>query len=187
MRRSLITAFGRPSLFALALGACGVFGSIPQVPSSRPSGTPVATVGTNTVTWNGSVPASGSVTLNGPAPAGGAQVALSSNNPAASVPASVTVAAGAASATFNITTSAVAASTGVSIAASYGGTQTAALTVVPPRVAALSLSNGSVTGGTPVTGTVSLDGPAPAGGRGRGPVLPGSFTLMVIERDPAAR
>ena len=29
-------------------------------------------------------------------------------------------------------------------------------------------------------------GPAPAGGRGRGPVLPGSFALMVIERDPAA-
>ncbi len=26
-------------------------------------------------------------------------------------------------------------------------------------------------------------GPAPAGGRGRGPVLPGSFALMVIERD----
>ncbi len=32
-------------------------------------------------------------------------------------------------------------------------------------------------------------GPVPAGGKGRGrpPVLPGSFTLMVIERDPAAR
>jgi outer membrane protein assembly factor BamB len=30
-------------------------------------------------------------------------------------------------------------------------------------------------------------GPVPAGGRGRGPVLPGSFALMVIERDPAAR
>jgi DNA-binding beta-propeller fold protein YncE len=30
-------------------------------------------------------------------------------------------------------------------------------------------------------------GPAPAGGRGRGPVLPGSFTLMVIERDSPAR
>jgi outer membrane protein assembly factor BamB len=28
-------------------------------------------------------------------------------------------------------------------------------------------------------------GPAPAGGRGRGAVLPGSFTLMVIERDPS--
>jgi hypothetical protein len=32
-------------------------------------------------------------------------------------------------------------------------------------------------------------GPAPAGaaGRGRGAVLPGSFTLMVIEHDPATR
>lgn len=30
-------------------------------------------------------------------------------------------------------------------------------------------------------------GLAPTGGRGRGPVLPGSFTLMVIEGDPAAR
>jgi DNA-binding beta-propeller fold protein YncE len=29
-------------------------------------------------------------------------------------------------------------------------------------------------------------GPVPAGGRGRGPVLPGTFALMVIERDPAA-
>jgi hypothetical protein len=29
-------------------------------------------------------------------------------------------------------------------------------------------------------------GPAPAGGRGRGSVLPGSFTLMTIERDPSA-
>src|SRR5215469_11492796 len=30
-------------------------------------------------------------------------------------------------------------------------------------------------------------GPVPAGGRGRGPVLPGSFTLLVIERDSATR
>ena len=30
-------------------------------------------------------------------------------------------------------------------------------------------------------------GPQLAGGRGRRPVLPGTFTLMVIERDPAAR
>jgi outer membrane protein assembly factor BamB len=30
-------------------------------------------------------------------------------------------------------------------------------------------------------------GPAPAGGRGRAPVLPDSFSLMVIERTPAAR
>jgi DNA-binding beta-propeller fold protein YncE len=29
-------------------------------------------------------------------------------------------------------------------------------------------------------------GPAPAGGRGRGPVLPGTFKLLVIERTAAA-
>jgi len=33
----------------------------------------------------------------------------------------------------------------------------------------------------------AMFGPAPAGGRGRGPVLPGSFTLMVVERAPAGR
>ena len=30
-------------------------------------------------------------------------------------------------------------------------------------------------------------GSPPAGGTGRGPMLPGSFSLMVIERDPSAR
>jgi len=33
----------------------------------------------------------------------------------------------------------------------------------------------------------AMFGPAPAGGRGRGPVLPGSFTLMVVERAPVGR
>ena len=30
-------------------------------------------------------------------------------------------------------------------------------------------------------------GPPPAGGRGRGPVAPGTFAVMVIERDPPVR
>src|SRR5207245_7602319 len=66
----------------------------------------------------GGSPSAGTVTLNGPAPAGGAQVTLSSNNPAAGVPASVTVAPGGTSAGFSVTTSAVAISTAVSISAS---------------------------------------------------------------------
>jgi hypothetical protein len=115
------------------------------------------------VTGGGTV--TGTATLSAAAPAGGAQVALSSNNPAATAPASVTVAAGATSATFGVTTSAVAATAAVTISGSYGGaTQTGSLTVVPPSVAVLSLSQGSVTGGTAVTGTVTLSGPAPAGG-----------------------
>jgi len=105
------------------------------------------------------------VTLSGPAPSGGAQVALASNNGAASVPASVTVAAGTNTATFPITTSAVAAATSVTISASFGGTtQTAALTIQPPVVGSLSLAPATLTGGANSVGTVSLSGPAPAGG-----------------------
>jgi hypothetical protein len=61
------------------------------------------------------------VTLNGPAPAGGAAVALSSNSGAASVPATVTIAAGASSATFTVDTAVVLMATNVTIAATYKG------------------------------------------------------------------
>jgi hypothetical protein len=85
----------------------------------------------------GTQSSTGTVTLSGPAPTGGAQVMLSSNNGAASVPTSVTVAAGATSATFTVSTSAVTASTPVTISASYAGvTKTASLTVAPPGTAA---------------------------------------------------
>jgi hypothetical protein len=75
--------------------------------------------------------AQGTVTLTNPAPFGGLQVALSSSDPSATVPASVTVAAGNNSATFNITTSAVVNSTTSTISASYNGgaAQTATLFV----------------------------------------------------------
>jgi LmbE family N-acetylglucosaminyl deacetylase len=134
-----------------------------------PAGAPVPPVLSSialspaSVTGGGSV--TGTATLSAAAPAGGAQVALSSNHPAATLPASVTLAAGATSATFSVTTSAVAAQAAVTISGSYGGaTQTGSLTVVPPSVAVLSVSQGSVTGGTGLTGTVTLSGPAPAGG-----------------------
>jgi hypothetical protein len=72
----------------------------------------------------------GTVTLSGPAPAGGAQVMLSSSNGAASVPSSVTVPAGASNATFRINTSAVLIPTSSTISASYNGTiRTADLSV----------------------------------------------------------
>jgi hypothetical protein len=113
----------------------------------------------------------GTVTLNGPAPTGGAQVALSSSNTtAARTPASVTVAAGATSATFAVSTSAVAASTAVAITASYSGvSKSASLTVQPappPQVTltSLTLKSTSVVGGNSLTGTVTLSGAAPTGG-----------------------
>src|SRR5882672_3844233 len=88
------------------------------------------------------------------------------SNAAAAVPASVTVPAGATSASFTVSTSAVATSTSVIVSASLGGvTQTASLTVLPPIPASLTVSPTSVTGATSSpTGTVTLNGPAPAGG-----------------------
>jgi LmbE family N-acetylglucosaminyl deacetylase len=113
----------------------------------------------------GGTSVTGTVMIDGPAPAGGAVVQLSANSAAASVPGSVTIAAGGTSATFAVATSPVAASTAVSISASSGGaTVNVSLTVLPPVISALSVSPASVTGGTAVTGTVTLNGPAPVGG-----------------------
>ncbi|HWM43315.1 MAG TPA: PIG-L family deacetylase, partial [Burkholderiales bacterium] len=132
------------------------------------SGTPqpaLASLAVSPASVTGGGTATGTATLSAAAPAGGAQVALSSNNGAASVPASVTIPAGATSATFSVTTSAVGAPASVTISGSYGGaTQTAALTVTPAVISSLVMSPSSVAGGTPASGTVTLSGPAPAGG-----------------------
>ena len=75
----------------------------------------------------------GTVTLSGAAPSGGAVVSLSENSTATSVPASVTVPAGSSSATFTVTTTSVSTATSSTISAAYNSvTRTAALTVNPP-------------------------------------------------------
>jgi hypothetical protein len=120
----------------------------------------------------GTQSSTGTVTLSGPAPAGGTVVTLSSSNTAvARVPASVTVAAGATSASVTVSTSAVSASTAVTITAAYGGVSRAAtLTVTSapppaPTLTSLTLNPTSVVGGAQSSaGTVTLSGPAPAGG-----------------------
>jgi len=106
----------------------------------------------------------GTVTLTSPAPSIGAVVALSSNNPAAIVPASVTVAGGATTAQFSITTTSVAATTSAIISGSYNGTDIDTLTIDPIVLTSLVASPGTVTGGVASVGTVMLSGPAPAGG-----------------------
>ncbi|HXC48920.1 MAG TPA: N,N-dimethylformamidase beta subunit family domain-containing protein [Candidatus Sulfotelmatobacter sp.] len=137
---------------------------VPAISLSSLSLIPASVTGGNSST--------GTATVSGPAPSGGAQISLSSNNPGvAIVPSSVTIAAGATSATFNISTATVSASTAVTISAIYAGvTQSAGLTITPappppPKLASLSLNPSSVVGGVQSsTGTVTLTGPAPAGG-----------------------
>jgi uncharacterized protein (TIGR03437 family) len=109
----------------------------------------------------------GTVTLSGPAPAGGIVVGLQSSNPAAQPGASVTVPAGQTTATFNLSTTAVSANTTAAITASIGGCAPLSITVVITGqlcIASVSLSAGSAVGGSTLTGIVTLTAPAPAGG-----------------------
>jgi hypothetical protein len=145
----------------------------PGPPAAPPAPT-LTSLTLNPTTVVGGQSATGTVTLSGPAPAGGVVVALSSSNPAvAQVPPSgnVTVPAGATSVIFTVATSAVNTSTSVVISAAYSGvTRTASLTVTPPppppaTLTSLTLSPSGVIGGIQSSsGTVTLSGPAPAGG-----------------------
>src|SRR5437016_4961766 len=140
---------------------------LPVTPTSPPA---VSSLTLNPTSVVGGLQSStGTVTLSGPAPAGGAQVMLSSSNGAASVSSGVTGPRGSCSACFTFNASAGAASTPVTISATYGGTSTSAsplsLHDALPIFSSLTLNPTSVVGGLQTsTGTVTLSGPAPAGG-----------------------
>jgi hypothetical protein len=117
----------------------------------------------SSVTGGGSSQAT--VTLTGPAPSGGAVIALTSSNTAvAAVQGSVTVASGTTSAIVTVSTSIVATATPATISGSYHGTASAVLTVNPQSVSSVSLNPSTVTGGSSTQATVTLSGPAPTGG-----------------------
>jgi hypothetical protein len=134
---------------------------------------------TATILVGGTKSSGNTVTLLAPAPPAGASVKLTSSNPAAaSVPSSVEVLAGATvSAAFSITTTAVTANTLVTISAAYNGiTVPVTLTVTPLGVASVNLDQKGVIGGKTLAGnSVSLSGPAPAGG----------VTVSLASSDPA--
>ena len=117
---------------------CGTCGSgqtcVSNVCSSSSSVT-LTSLSLNPTSVAGGNSSTGTVTLSGAAPSGGAVVSLlSSNTGVATVPASVTVAAGATSASFTVSTQRVRSTTSVTISGSYnGGTQSASLTVTGRR------------------------------------------------------
>ena len=171
------------------VGNNGRYGSSGQFPSNGTDGTnffrdvvfvpasvsSLASVALSPSSVNGGSSSTGTVTLTSPAPSGGAVVTLSSNNAAATVPASVTVGAGSTTGTFAVATSAVGATTLATISGSYNGSKSATLTINSPVLSTISLNPTSVTGGSSSTGTVTLTRPAPAGG-----------ALVMLSSDDAA-
>ena len=140
-----------------------------QLGYNPPTGQPsLNSLGLNPSAVTGGQSSTAIVSLTGPAPSGGALVTLSSANPAATVPSSVTVAANASSANFNINTTSVSAMTVGNITATYSGvTKSATLTVNPPApasLASLTLNPSTVVGGATSKGTVNLTAAAPTGG-----------------------
>lgn len=106
------------------------------------------------------------VGVDGPAPAGGLTVALSSSDPSVSVPGAVVIPEGQTTAYFTATAATVDVSVTATITASMGGvSRTATLTVRAPALSSVATSPYSVVGGTPASNSrVYLDGPAPPGG-----------------------
>ena len=91
----------------------------------------------------GGNPSTGTVTLNPPAPPGGATVSLTSSNPAlASVPPSIVVPGGTSYASFSIGTTAISFTTPVTISANYNSTQqSAVLTLTPATMSQVASDN----------------------------------------------
>jgi IPT/TIG domain-containing protein/putative pyrroloquinoline-quinone-binding quinoprotein len=168
MSRARFTADGQTAYFGMSIPGQGsdAYSYLYSVQTSSNSVVSLSLLTLNPTSVVGSTTSTGTVTLSGPAPSGGAVVSLSSAKPTvAAVLATVTVSAGLTTATFKVTTGAVATATVVAITGSYAGvSKSANITVTPPTVASLSLSPTTVKGGSSSTGKVTINGPAPAGG-----------------------
>lgn len=112
--------------------ATGDFSSIGVYPASVDSD--LNTLSLSPATVQGGTSVTGTVTLTNPPQSGNAVISLSSNNAAAIVPASVTIAGGTTSTTFTVSTTSVTTQQTATITASYAGiAKTATLTItVPP-------------------------------------------------------
>jgi uncharacterized protein (TIGR03437 family) len=117
----------------------------------------VSTLSVTPTSVLGGLSVSATVTLTGTAPPGGVKIGISSDNPNAKPPATVSVPFTASSAPFSIPTLIVTASQTCTITATLGrSSQTAQITVVPALQ--LALASSSVVGGNgnTVSGTVTI-------------------------------
>jgi len=133
----------------------------------------------------GGASSTGTVTLTGPAPPGGASVYLTTSNPTALVPTSVSVASGQISTTFSVTTKFVTAPVSVTVTANLNlGAATATLAIVPISLSSVVVAPSTLGGGMAATGAVTLTGPATMGGAtiqlsssGKSAIVPASIKV----------
>jgi hypothetical protein len=126
--------------------------AVPAVPSN--STVAISSIGLSATGVVGGNAVTGTATLTGAAPAGGAMVTLSGGDPV-SVQPTVTVPAGSAAATFMVSTRAVAGTIASTISGAYGGASASAVLSVMPFVPTMAIANFGITG-TSITDTCAL-------------------------------
>ncbi|HEY6391584.1 MAG TPA: hypothetical protein VIX89_09915, partial [Bryobacteraceae bacterium] len=105
----------------------------------------------------------GTLSLTGTAPVDGAAVQLASNNANVQPPPAVTLSFAQTQVSFPITTTPVTDAQSATITATYGESTASATLIVRPALA-IQLTAAGVTGGSPVSGAITLAETAPAGG-----------------------
>jgi len=137
----------------------------------------ISSFGLNLGILAGGATTTGRIMLDGPAPTGGAVVALTSDTPFADPPAQVSIDAGQSVVSFPITTSGRTTKVIAHITATYGGsTKSVQLLIGAFAITSLTFDQSSVDGGSSVSGTVQVNAPAPVGGA----------TIILSSTSPAA-
>lgn len=114
----------------------------------------------------------GTITLSGPAPAGGATVKLTLDTPTAAsfLPTSdassttIIIPAGSTTGTYNLYSKVVTAPVNVQVKANYSGNLRTATVQVIPWLQTITINGSSIVGGNSTTATIRLAGNAPTGG-----------------------
>ena len=115
---------------------------------------------------SGGTSTTGTITISGPAPVGGTVVSLASSSLSALVPTSVTIPAGQMTATFAVSTNLVSNDTSAVISATvYGVKVKSTLSILGPKVSAVTVASASIASTATTTGTVTLSTNAPVGGK----------------------
>lgn len=105
--------------------------------------------------------ATGTVTLNAPAPPSGVTVSLAANSTVLQVPATLTIPEGSISGTFPVTTSTTSVQVTRTVSMTFKGQKmTRNLVILPADIASISVAPSTVKGGLSATATIKLNGNA---------------------------
>ena len=153
------TPFATGKLIAAGAGRINVYRALLASGTGKPT---LLALSLQKTAFIGGTSTTGTIYLNGPAPAGGVAIALYATSTSVKPPSKIIIAAGGMTGSFTLDSTAVGVSKSIVLtAAESSRKKTVTLTLLPPTLTNLTLTATKVAGGSTVTGTVTLDNPAP--------------------------